>query len=91
METVRHNAGPTEYPVQGDIGKSCLVFGIAAADVRMIASKPNLLEPLNSESITIRVFDAEPFHALKLLPVLVDRAGSWIVRTGLDAVIREAK
>ena len=66
-----HCACPLDHPVQRYVGQPRLVLGIATADIGVIASEPDLLEPLQTALVSRRFLGAVPFDSLKALPVFV--------------------
>src|SRR6185437_12868152 len=61
------------HPLERDIGKTRFIFGIAAADVRVIAREPNLLKCVGLPWARFRKIVTSPLHSGEVLSVLVYR------------------
>src|SRR5262245_25778627 len=78
-------------PAESDIGQAGFVFRVAAADIGMVAGKPELLEPR-----TLRlgarwgIGVVYPGHSVEIRPALVQRERMpGIAHPGIEAAIEE--
>ena len=81
LYSVGNRVSAREHPLERSIREAAFVFLVAAADIGVIAGKPDLLEREIARIVTRgAAVGHAPFDAGKILSVLVDRDGVLGIR-----------